>query len=262
MDGDDLNFARFPDHPVIMRIARGYVIGLAAVLVFGGALALYQYGRSIWSPPYRQLTGHRSVADILDRYGDAAVARITPYFRKAGLNFPPREAVLLAMKKERRLDLWARNDGSFAFVRSYEIQGASGTGGPKLREGDKQVPEGVYRVVGLNPNSAFHLSLKLNYPNDFDRRQAERDGRSNPGSDIFIHGKAASIGCLAMGDRTIEELFVLAARIGGSNTRVVIAPHDPRSRPLRAAGNGLPAWTGGLYTEIAAEFRKYSLIRD
>ena len=245
-----------------MRITRGHVSIFAAALIVGLALAVYHYGRDLWGPPYRDITGKRSVADVLDRYGEAAAARIAPHFRRAGLTFPPREVVLLAMKKERRLDLWARNDGAYAFVRSYEVQGASGIAGPKLREGDRQVPEGLYRVVGLNPNSAFHLSLKLNYPNAFDRRQAERDGRSNPGSDIFIHGKSASIGCLAMGDRAIEELFVLAARIGGSNMRVVIAPHDPRSRPLRASGDKLPAWTGGLYTRIAAEFGKYRSIRD
>ena len=245
-----------------MRITRGHVAALAVVALVGAAVAAYHYGRSVWFPPYRELTGLRSISDVLDRYGASAAARLAPFFEKAGLTYPPREAVLLAMKKERRLDLWARNDGAFTYVRSYPILGASGKSGPKLREGDRQVPEGFYRVVGLNPNSAFHLSLKLNFPNAFDRRQAERDGRSNPGTDIFIHGKSASIGCLAMGDTAIEELFVLVARVGGSNTRVVIAPHDPRSRPLRAAGDGLPVWTRGLYTEIAAEFRKFRSVRD
>jgi murein L,D-transpeptidase YafK len=71
---------------------------------------------------------------------------------------------------------------------------ASGKAGPKLREGDGQVPEGIYRIDGLNPNSSYHLSLKLNYPNDFDLEQARTEGRTELGGDIFIHGKAVSIG--------------------------------------------------------------------
>jgi len=71
-------------------------------------------------------------------------------------------------------------------VADYRITAASGTAGPKLREGDRQVPEGIYRIVGLNPNSRYHLSMKLDYPNAFDRHQAARDGRARPGSDIFI----------------------------------------------------------------------------
>ena len=62
---------------------------------------------------------------------------------------------------------------AFAFIRSFAILGASGEIGPKLPEGDRQVPEGVYRIVYLNPNSIAHLSLALSYPNPFDRIHAE-----------------------------------------------------------------------------------------
>lgn len=164
------------------------------------------------------------------------------------------------MKEAKRLDLWARGDGGFVFVRSYAVRAASGKSGPKLREGDRQVPEGIYRVVGLNPNSSYHLSMKLNYPNAFDLRHATREWRSRPGSDIFIHGKALSVGCLAMGDPVIEELFVLAAAVGVSRIRVVIAPHDPRRRPLVAKGRSLPSWTPDLYAAITAEFAKFPLV--
>ncbi|NJN46820.1 MAG: L,D-transpeptidase family protein [Candidatus Competibacteraceae bacterium] len=92
-------------------------------------------------------------------------------------------------------------------IKHYPVLAASGTLGPKLCEGDRQVPEGIYRIKSLNPNSAYHLSLELDYPNAFDLRQAERDGRNNPGSAICIHGKAVSVGCLAMGDTAIEELY-------------------------------------------------------
>lgn len=94
---------------------------------------------------------------------------------------------------------------------------ASGGPGPKLREGDLQVPEGVYRLTAFNPNSSYHLSLRVDYPNAEDRAAEDRavarsDRRTSLGGDIFIHGKAVSIGCLAIGDPGIEEL--LRARRG------------------------------------------------
>jgi hypothetical protein len=106
----------------------------------------------------------------------------------------------------------------------------------------------LYRIEGLNPNSTYHLSLKLNYPNDFDLKHAAIEGRSNPGSNIFIHGKAVSIGCLAMGDATIEELFVLAADVGKDNISVGIAPSDPRSTSLSTSAE--PEWVSVLYQRL------------
>jgi murein L,D-transpeptidase YafK len=126
-----------------------------------------------------------------------------------------------------------------------------------LRQGDKQVPEGIYRIDGLNPNSHYHLSMKINYPNEFDLFHAWQEGRTKPGSDIFIHGSAVSIGCLAMGDEAIEELFVLAAQVGVENIKVVIAPRDPRLYPLEADAN-LPEWTTELYSVISREIKALS----
>ena len=162
------------------------------------------------------------------------------------------------MKQEKRLELWARDSGEFRFIRDYYIQAASGVAGPKLRQGDRQVPEGIYRIVELNPNSHYHLSMKLNYPNGFDLLHARREGRSAPGSDILIHGKAVSIGCLAMGDEAIEELFVLTEHVGVENVKVVIAPHDPRAYPLKADSKTLPKWTPELYAIISREIKALS----
>src|SRR5207244_3968581 len=116
--------------------------------------------------------------------------------------YPPAELALLAFKQERLLEVYATDKkmGGFKFVQAYPILGASGELGPKLREGDGQVPEGLYAINFLNPNSLYHLSLRVSYPNDFDRAQAKRDGRQKLGGDIMIHGSFASIGCLAMGD--------------------------------------------------------------
>lgn len=224
----------------------------AAVLCGGIALAAeIASAGSLW--PDRP-AAKRTVADVVRIYGPAAERRLRPYFQQAGLAFPPREVAFLAMKRERRLEVWARNSGAFRLLRSYHVRKASGGPGPKLREGDRQVPEGLYQVVGLNPNSRYHLSLELNFPNDFDLEHARREGRTQPGSNIFIHGKAVSVGCLAMGDPAIEELFLLAATVKEAPIRVVIAPHDPRRSPLDADNPSLPRWTNALYQNISNTF--------
>ena len=142
----------------------------------------------------------RTVADAVAKYGAAARARIEPHFARAGVTYPPRRIALLVFKKERRVAVWADQH----FIRDYPILAASGHAGPKLREGDYQVPEGVYRIEWLNPNSSYHLSMKVSYPNDFDRRMAARYRLSRLGGDIFIHGRYVSIGCIALGDRAID----------------------------------------------------------
>jgi len=208
--------------------------------------------------PPQKLPGQWTVADILHSYGPYATNKLKPYFTKANVPYPPRQVALIALKQEKKLELWAKENGEFRFIREYFIQAASGVAGPKLRQGDKQVPEGIYRIEGLNPNSHYHLSMKINYPNEFDRLHAWQEGRTDPGSDIFIHGRAASIGCLAMGDETIEELFVLAAHVGVENVKVVIAPRDPRAFPLTVGSNKLPAWVPELYSNISREIKAVS----
>lgn len=199
----------------------------------------------------------RTVAEVVDQYGPSARGRLSHRFRIAGLNYPPNEIALLAFKAEQQLELWARVDGGWVQIHRYPIQAASGHAGPKLREGDRQVPEGRYRIIGLNPNSAYHLSMKLDYPNAFDRQWADAEGRSEPGSDIFIHGKAVSVGCLAMGDSAIEELFVLVADVGRAQAEVLIAPHDPKLRRLLPVPAGLPTWSETLYRELEQSLARF-----
>jgi hypothetical protein len=157
---------------------------------------------------------------------------------------------LVGLKHERLLHVYAAGpDSVYQFIRSYPIQGASGGLGPKLRQGDMQVPEGLYRVESLNPNSPGHLSLRLNYPNAFDRRAARADGRTDLGGDITIHGNTVSFGCLAMGDQVAEDLFVLAADTGLNNIQVILAPTDLRYNPLELPST-LPSWMPVLYQQI------------
>lgn len=206
-----------------------------------------------YSPGYSFPKGARSVDDVLFEFAPYAVNQLKPYFRKAGVAYPPREIVLIAYKDERKMELWGRDTGKFKLIRPYNIKAASGMRGPKLRQGDRQVPEGIYHISRLNPNSNYHLSMKVDYPNEFDLAHADYDGRTNLGGDIFIHGKSVSAGCLAMGDAAIEELFVLAAHVGTENIKVIISPSDPRQRPLDSSLPHLPYWTNELYDRITRE---------
>lgn len=139
---------------------------------------------------------------------------------------------------------------------AYPILGISGALGPKMRQGDMQVPEGLYRVESLNPNSDYHLALRVNYPNGQDRLRGKQEGRSQLGSDIMIHGNTCSIGCLAMGDEAAEDLFILAAETGIDNVLVILAPVDFRTRDLPDPMPALPPWAGELYGTIKEELRK------
>jgi hypothetical protein len=185
--------------------------------------------------------------------GTYVTGKLNYYFAKAKVSYPPREVTFIALKQEKKLELWARDSGEFRFIRDYHILAASGVAGPKLRQGDRQVPEGIYRITKLNPNSHYHLSMKLNYPNGFDLFHARHERRTDPGSNILIHGKASSIGCLAMGDNAIEEIFGLTAQVGVENVKVVIAPHDPRVYPLETDSKKLPKWVLVLYSIISSE---------
>lgn len=120
-----------------------------------------------------------------------------------------RAAILLRIfKQEEVLELWADTGNGYALLKTYPICRYSGSLGPKLRQGDSQAPEGFYSVRPnqLNPSSRFHLAFNLGYPNAFDRAH----GRS--GDFLMVHGNCVSIGCYAMGDAAIEEIYSVVAR--------------------------------------------------
>jgi murein L,D-transpeptidase YafK len=202
-----------------------------------------------------------SVAERVEQFGSRVERRLKPAFEAAGATYPPEEATLLAFKDSRTLEVYARNAGQpWRLIKAYPVLAASGAPGPKLKEGDHQVPEGVYRVESLNPNSRFHLSVRLNYPNEFDRRMAQADGRTNLGGDIMIHGNSVSIGCLAMGDEAAEDLFVLSALVGKERMKVLISPTDFRSSGALKPAAG-PPWVDGLYAGLREELRQFPKVR-
>jgi murein L,D-transpeptidase YafK len=194
----------------------------------------------------------RTIESVVAEYGPAAHASLRPAFAKAGVAYPPPLIWLVAFKEERRVELWAASGKERRRIKDYAIQAASGGLGPKLREGDLQVPEGVYGILWLNPNSSYHLSMKVDYPNAFDREKAAHDQRTTLGGDIFIHGRAVSIGCIALGDAAIEELFVLVSEVGVAHVHAVIVPRDLRRMAAPALPNG-PSWLSELYAALGRE---------
>lgn len=108
-------------------------------------------------------------------------------------------------KQEKELEVWLRNGLTYDHFKTYSICYNSGTLGPKLREGDKQSPEGFYTVGAdqLNPNSEYHLSFNLGYPNEYDR------SHKRTGSLLMIHGRCSSAGCFAMTDFRMDEIYAI-----------------------------------------------------
>jgi murein L,D-transpeptidase YafK len=100
---------------------------------------------------------------------------------------------------------------------------ASGGLGPKVREGDLQVPEGVYQIDAFNPASRFHLALRVGYPNAVDRARARALGVP-AGGDIMVHGGCATVGCLPLRDGPMERLYVAAVQARASS-RAAIPVH-------------------------------------
>jgi hypothetical protein len=223
------------------------------------AAALLLVGLALYSAP---MLGLAPASAARTTYVNAetwqqAGARIAPYLVQAGFKKVPEEMALLAFKDSKRLELWARGDRQWRYVRAYPILAASGLAGPKLRDGDRQVPEGVYRIALLNPNASYYLAMKLDYPNAYDRAQAQADNRTNLGGNICLHGWEVSSGSLAVGNVAIEELYLLASKVGEEHVRIVIAPNDLRTeRPLSQGGPAV-AWLNDLYSRLALELRPF-----
>ncbi|MCF7790147.1 MAG: L,D-transpeptidase family protein [Prosthecobacter sp.] len=115
-------------------------------------------------------------------------------------------ALIRIFKESRELELWLQGSTSeWTLFRTYPIACFSGTLGPKTREGDMQAPEGFYRVTAkqLNPASSYHLAFNIGYPNAYDLSQ------HRTGSLIMIHGDTCSVGCFAMTDPIIEEIYLI-----------------------------------------------------
>ena len=120
----------------------------------------------------------------------------------------PGEAMVVRIfKQEKTLEVWKKTSGgTYKMFKTYEICAFSGELGPKVKEGDRQSPEGFYTITPglLNPKSSYYLAFNTGFPNKFDRAH----GRT--GSDLMVHGDCSSRGCYAMTDNGIAEIYALA----------------------------------------------------
>lgn len=188
---------------------------------------------------------------------DAARERVTPRLerelRESGLTLG--SAVFLRIyKDEGTLEAWVDDGERFQRFRSYPICTFSGGLGPKQKTGDRQAPEGAYFVTPgrMNPWSSFHLSFDLGYPNAFDRAH----GRT--GSYLMVHGDCVSIGCYAMTDPAIEELWtlMLAAFEGG---QPYVRVH---AAPFRLTAQNLDAHEGSRWIDFWRNLAEGAAIFD
>lgn len=140
--------------------------------------------------------------------------------------------LIRSFKKEAEMEIWKQGaDGKYALLKTFPICRWSGQLGPKVREGDRQAPEGFYNITPaqMNPNSSFHLSFDTGFPNNFDRQL----GRT--GSFLMVHGACSSRGCFSMTDKQIEDIYALVREAHSGGQRAV----QMQSFPFRMTAENL-----------------------
>jgi murein L,D-transpeptidase YafK len=145
---------------------------------------------------------------------------------------PSAPVLIRTYKQEAELEVWKqKGDGQYALLKSYPMCRWSGQLGPKLREGDHQVPEGFYTIAPgqMNPNSHYYLSFNVGYPNAYDRAY----GRT--GGDIMVHGVCSSAGCFSMTDAQIGEIYAVAREAFNGGERAI----QMQSFPFRMTAENL-----------------------
>ncbi len=145
------------------------------------------------------------VLDAMNRKADT----LKKQFAAAGLQWPAYQIYIRSFKYDSQMEVWVRNSAteSFKLFKTYSVCALAGSLGPKRLQGDYQVPEGFYYINEFKPNSNYHMSLGINYPNVSDKIITQG---SNPGGDIYIHGSCVTVGCIPIQDPQIEELYLLA----------------------------------------------------
>ncbi len=131
-------------------------------------------------------------------------------FVKKGLVWPAKYVYIRSFKFDGELEVWVKNEmkEQYKLFKIYKVCMLSGTMGPKRFQGDYQVPEGFYYINEFNPNSNYHLSLGLNYPNASDRILSDS---LKPGGEIYIHGSCVSVGCIPVNNDQIEDLYIITS---------------------------------------------------
>ena len=191
-----------------MKLKVAYILIIAILF-----LVLYLFKNQIIDL-FFSLKEKQTIESVVEKYISKVKASLKNDFKKNNLSLDDFEMGILAFKKEQLLEIYVRKNETenWKLLKKYNFTAFSGEIGPKLNNGDNQIPEGIYQMEYLNPNSRFHLSIKVSYPNSFDLEKAKLDKRTDLGGDIMIHGKSATIGCIPVGDKNIEEIFILATK--------------------------------------------------
>ncbi len=192
---------------------------LPALVLLSGCLAAQAQEKPM-PAAFEPSPGHWQKLDAAQRLADLKRRRLTGVeaeLQAAGFHLG-NPAYLRVIKESHELEVWLEKvrGGPFELFKTWPIAFFSGTLGPKTKEGDYQAPEGFYDVVTkrLNPLSKYHLSFNIGYPNAFDLAHQRTGGL------IMVHGKDVSIGCFAMTDPVIEEIYLIveAALDGGQKS--------------------------------------------
>jgi len=258
---------------------KAFILGFlfSFVFIIISIVAFYFFGKGIWYPYYEKCFIEKNVAPvecpkcpepkiiernitIIKRVEDnlTSTQKLKRHLADSDFVIYPKKLTIIGLKHERRLEVWGKEDkGEWKHIHDYKFTSFSGRLGPKLKEGDRQIPEGIYGISYLNPNSKFHLSMRINYPNKFDKKMAKKDKRTNLGGDIMIHGSDRTIGCIPIGDDNIEEVYYLAQKVGIENIKVILSPVDFRTMKVNIKTDKYP-WYKTLYNKITKEMKPFT----
>ncbi len=176
-------------------------------------------------PPVRELTPWKLTTALsmekLDEVQAARLAIMRDLFAAAKVSFPPATMLFRTFKKEMQLETWAASKVGepLTHITTHAVCAASGTLGPKRKQGDMQVPEGFYTLVDYQSTSRHFPALLVSYPNASDRILGQK---GDPGGEIMIHGRCHSKGCISMADEGIQELWLTATAVRSAGNTVAV----------------------------------------
>lgn len=230
-----------------VRASHRLAIGLAVASIATLCLAM---SGPLLRPVYSALVG--GGADELERLGldPGLEPRLRERFDRAEAPFPPGRLVLIVCKREQFLELWAGDARAerWRAVERFPLLPGPSLPGPKLEPGDGRVPEGLYRIAELDVGRDS-TSMRLAYPNAFDRVQATLEERPEPEEDLRLLGAELRAGSLSVGDEVLAELAACVAWTGLERVTVILAPHDLRVDE-RVAGPHERPWLTELHARL------------
>jgi len=257
---------------------KAFILGIlfSLVLILISIVAFYFFGKNIWYPYYEKCFIEKDVEPvecpkcpepkivernitIIKKIKEnlTPIQKLKRHLADSDFVIYPKKLTIIGLKHEKILEVWGKGSKGWRHIHDYKFTSFSGRLGPKLKEGDRQIPEGIYGISYLNPNSKFHLSMRISYPNSFDKEMAKKDKRTNLGGDIMIHGSNRTIGCIPIGDDNIEEVYHLAQKVGIENIKVILSPVDFRKITVNIKSDKYP-WLRELYAKITKEMKPFT----